>query len=344
MINNFEKSYTRDYSMLVEEAWYHALTEGIKSKLGIEIAEISTIFYMNEGVIEIWENKEVINKFITKLLETVDINSIKKILEEYVNKSKRVELIIRKRNINTTEELVNFIEDMFEIMIPWAILYLIGIDERISEEIKIITKEFREKDSFFDNCDEVIRNSLSLIYPQLKNYETTIVLSDLRTEIPNLELLKERKNNFVVIPKITEEINTLTEFARHNQDFNFQFEAFDLESNEITGQMASTGKAIGQVKIIKRKEQMIEMEEGKILVTPMTTPEFVPVMEKAAAFVTDEGGILCHAAIVAREMKKPCIIGTKVATELLNDGDLIEVDADNGIIRIIEKVGLRKSK
>ncbi len=69
----------------------------------------------------------------------------------------------------------------------------------------------------------------------------------------------------------------------------------------------------------------------------MTTPEMVPVMKRAAAFVTDEGGITCHAAIVSREMKKPCIIGTKIATKVLKDGDLVEVDANRGIVRILER-------
>ena len=68
----------------------------------------------------------------------------------------------------------------------------------------------------------------------------------------------------------------------------------------------------------------------------MTTPDFVPAMEKAAAIVTDRGGILCHAAIVSREMSKPCIIGTKIATKVLKDGDLVEVDADKGVVRKIK--------
>ena len=59
-------------------------------------------------------------------------------------------------------------------------------------------------------------------------------------------------------------------------------------------------------------------------------------MKKAGAFVTNEGGITCHAAIVAREMKKPCIIGTKIATKVLKDGDLVEVDAENGVVRVIK--------
>lgn len=77
--------------------------------------------------------------------------------------------------------------------------------------------------------------------------------------------------------------------------------------------------------------------EGEILVTGMTRPEYVPLMKKAAAIVTDEGGITCHAAIVSRELKKPCIIGTKIATQVLNDGDLVEVDAERGVVRVLER-------
>ena len=102
---------------------------------------------------------------------------------------------------------------------------------------------------------------------------------------------------------------------------------------EIKGNIASPGKVKGKVKVVITTHEMYKVKKGDILVASMTIPQFVPAMEKAAAFVTDEGGILCHAAIVSREMNKPCIIGTKIATKVLKDGDLVEVDADKGIIR-----------
>ncbi|MFA6445786.1 MAG: PEP-utilizing enzyme [Candidatus Paceibacterota bacterium] len=68
----------------------------------------------------------------------------------------------------------------------------------------------------------------------------------------------------------------------------------------------------------------------------MTRPDFLSLMNKASAFITDEGGITCHAAIVARELNKPCIIGTKIATKVLKDGDMVEVDAERGVVRIIK--------
>ena len=91
-----------------------------------------------------------------------------------------------------------------------------------------------------------------------------------------------------------------------------------------------------------------DFHKGDILVTGMTRPEFVPLMRKAWAIITDEWGITCHAAIVSRELKKPCLIWTKNATQVLKDGDLVEVDADNGIVKILssedEKISLSSEK
>lgn len=79
------------------------------------------------------------------------------------------------------------------------------------------------------------------------------------------------------------------------------------------------------------------IESGIILVTDSTVPEMLPVMSKSLAIITDMGGMLSHAAITSRELGIPCIIGTKDGTRILKDGDIIEVDANNGIVRIIKK-------
>ncbi|MDD5050170.1 MAG: PEP-utilizing enzyme [Candidatus Pacebacteria bacterium] len=104
--------------------------------------------------------------------------------------------------------------------------------------------------------------------------------------------------------------------------------------SELKGVVAYKGGIVkGKVKLINSVTQMGKLERGDILVSSMTRPEFITSMEKAGAIITDEGGTLCHAAIVARELKKPSIIGTKIATQILKDGDLVEVDTDRGIIR-----------
>jgi phosphohistidine swiveling domain-containing protein len=109
-------------------------------------------------------------------------------------------------------------------------------------------------------------------------------------------------------------------------------------NSNLEGNVAYFGNVTGKVNKIMNSDEFSKFNDGDILVTSMTRPEFVPLMKKASAIITDEGGITCHAAIISRELKIPCIIGTKIATQVLKDGDLVEVDADNGIVRILSKV------
>lgn len=106
---------------------------------------------------------------------------------------------------------------------------------------------------------------------------------------------------------------------------------------ELRGFTACLGTATGNVKIIESVEELHKIQEGDILVAVMTRPDYLPAMKKAAGFITDEGGITCHAAIVAREMQKPCIIGTKIATKILKDGDLVSVRANHGVVQVLQK-------
>ncbi len=100
----------------------------------------------------------------------------------------------------------------------------------------------------------------------------------------------------------------------------------------LKGLSASPGSATGVVKIVHDASELGKVQKGDILVTEMTNPDMVPTMERAAAIVTDAGGSTCHAAIVSREMGIPCIVGTEKATEILQEGDLITVDATAGVV------------
>lgn len=115
-------------------------------------------------------------------------------------------------------------------------------------------------------------------------------------------------------------------------------EKVEIENvEELKGTCACIGNVKGVVKIINTPEEMEKMEKGNILVAHTTFPSLVPAMKKASAIVTDDGGITCHAAIVSRELKTPCVVGTKIATQALKDGDLVEVDAERGIVRKLNK-------
>ncbi len=156
----------------------------------------------------------------------------------------------------------------------------------------------------------------------------------------DIDKLRERK----ILSVLTKDESGYQLFlGKEALKFRDQYTPIIKDMKEIKGQAASPGIVKGIVRILIGFRNIDNVQNGDVLVTTMTTPDYLPAMKKAVAFVTDEGGITCHASIVAREMKKPCIIGTKTATKILKDGDLVEVDADNGIVRILKKAETKTS-
>lgn len=100
----------------------------------------------------------------------------------------------------------------------------------------------------------------------------------------------------------------------------------------VTGITACHGVAHGPVRIVMNIASLHHFQEGDIMVVSMTGPEYVPAMKKCAAIVTDEGGITCHAAVIAREFGIPCIVGTKNATTVFKNGDVVAVDTETGVV------------
>ncbi len=120
-------------------------------------------------------------------------------------------------------------------------------------------------------------------------------------------------------------------------------EAFKIQDvKEFTGRVACQGYAQGKVSVVNVADlqslarDIKKFNKGDILVTQMTQPNMVLLCEQAAAIITDEGGMTSHAAVIAREFKIPCIVGAEIATKVLHDGDLVEVDADKGVVRKIQ--------
>jgi phosphoenolpyruvate synthase/pyruvate phosphate dikinase len=103
----------------------------------------------------------------------------------------------------------------------------------------------------------------------------------------------------------------------------------------VKGTGAYAGTVHGPARILKDISEVKKVCRGDVIICPMTWPSVIIALEKAIAFVTDEGGVLCHAAILARELKKTCVTGTKNATALFHDGDMVEVDGETGVVRKI---------
>jgi phosphoenolpyruvate synthase/pyruvate phosphate dikinase len=147
------------------------------------------------------------------------------------------------------------------------------------------------------------------------------------------EKLKKRKRAVLILEKNKVKIVT---GGRAATWFKIFTEVIEAPTVAITGRSAYPGKIKGRVRMVIYKKDLEKIKKGDILVTPMTEPDFLAYLKKAAAIITDEGGITSHAVIVARELKKPCIVGTKNATKILKNGQIIEVDANKGIVREVK--------
>lgn len=156
----------------------------------------------------------------------------------------------------------------------------------------------------------------------------------IKSQIPKRETLQYRRDNVAFVctrDGYFAETGTKVEEVRHLMMRDNKLD----EIQDIRGLSASLGRAIGTARIIKSVTEVDNVKEGDILVAVMTRPDYVSAMKKAAAIVTDEGGITSHAAIVSRELGIPCIIGTKIATQVFKDGDKLEVNANHGWVRKI---------
>ncbi len=116
-----------------------------------------------------------------------------------------------------------------------------------------------------------------------------------------------------------------------------QVQEISKNTEEIKGQTAYPGRVNGIVSTVISKDDLKNVKDGSILVSPSTTIDYVPILKKVIAIVTEEGGVLSHASVISRELHIPCVIGTKNATQVLKDGDLVEVDANSGMVKIIER-------
>lgn len=149
------------------------------------------------------------------------------------------------------------------------------------------------------------------------------------------------------LPKLTEELSlrqrsctvtgSLSEGIKvHSGEIFFPKGVQRRAKFEIRGKVACGGKAVGRAKIVDRAEDIYKVNHGDIIVAPMTSPDFMPAIRRCVAIVTNFGGITCHAAIISREFNIPCVVSTNNATEVLKDKDLVEVDADNGIVKVLQ--------
>lgn len=247
-----------------------------------------------------------LEEFETHLPETIDFE---------LNKKSKNEL---KNKYNFTDE-ITAIAELSELLIKWQ-------DQRKQYTLTFVTLRHKL-------LEEIVRR-INIDLELLRYVCGPQEIKDVLKGKLSSAILEDRKKHSVFLNEDGGVVEVLS--GNDAKEFFDEVSALDVDDiKEIKGIVASLGNARGNVKIVKSVDDIKKIESGDILVAGMTRPEHVVGMKKAGAIVTDDGGITCHAAIVSRELKKPCIIGTKISTKVLKDGMKVEVDADNGVVKIL---------
>ncbi|MFH0713471.1 MAG: PEP-utilizing enzyme [Candidatus Micrarchaeota archaeon] len=205
---------------------------------------------------------------------------------------------------------------------------------------KVVKQAYADRlfsEGLWENTDLFLRKLCAdklkqlVVPPSLAKFVNSQELETLanRGVISLEQLLKRKKGYLYLRGKLYLANNYGAILAAHG----FSYACDVSSSTSLFGEVAFNGGIVtGKVRKIFSTDQLGEFTTGEVLVSPMTVPDFLPAMKKAIAIVTDEGGITCHAAIVSRELKKPCVIGTKTATRVLKNGDEVQVDSTKGIV------------
>lgn len=308
------------------------------------------IFFYNKGITDCWATKSDRDNLGNRLcsLARKDKSYITKISNNLKSCAENVSKFINSHDAKkiSPAEYDKFWNLVYEYYLPHVSVKYI-VDYVSTEELEVILPKLEKARLLAEPIYRNIENYVMLIAKRIANgtsYTKEMVISTTKKELhsyfqnkilPDRDQLKKRYDKSCLI------FDNKDSYILSGKDID-KIEGIILSpitTNLIKGQSAYKGKVTGRVKIIlDPSDSKLRFSKGDILVTGMTRIEFLPLLKKSAGFITDSGGILSHAAISARELKKPCIIGTKNATKLLKDEDMVEVDADNGVVKILKKL------
>ena len=284
------------------------------------IKDTSEVYYNYTDFEEIPEKIfYYLNMYFSKLMNELD-KAIKLAIEVeqiYNNKKKIVSI---KRYADKLKKLYTFVS-------LGQIVGQLGIDV-CGEAVYTCLKSFREK---YDNVIYLAHNYLMEIVKEYvevkyKPYVNYLLVEEI-DNLPSIEELKKRQNGYIYYGKVYCEDKD--NFERNN---NVYLENDIDDNTELVGNIAYPGNVTGRVVLVFGEKDIKKYKENDIIVSPMTTPKFSNIISSCKAIITDEGGEVCHAAIVARELKIPCVVGCKRATKVLKDGDIVSIK-NNKIIK-----------
>lgn len=333
----FQKTFARDFCLIALEVAYRGETSSKPWIQGPSNPHLPyLLFERANGTIYVWFNKDGADwtnaSLKKRALNDPDFQQLVK--NNVLRSIAPIRPLYENPKPLPDDKFHQFVNDYTEAY-PWldAMWRLASMTDEELGARNVLVDLRKRTERLSSGSDATIRQSLEAKFPQLGALSAMISYEELtKNTIPNRNVLQQRSDNFIYIDNKLH-AGLTKEIAARQFSIRFNDEQLPAGVSQLSGISASSGKARGLVRKIMGHGDFGTILPGEILVSPMTMPDFIQEMSKAAAIVTDEGGSTSHAAITAREMNKPCIVGTIFATQILNTGDMVEVDADAGTVR-----------
>lgn len=340
------KIYSREKPLIHFCVWHESDVEGNKRFLKKNLKNTLFVIHPTGTKGEIWYPNDDYHKLIELAIKMIGkdaelrrgiINNLKNNwdkLRVYVENGKEIYSI--KEASKYYKNFVSFWSSINCVL--FEVPGLPGIDPGFSKDILSI-RSIAEK--YTDEMGFKLTRFFEKRFPQFAHLSHFITMPEMeriskRVDIHFQDELEERaKRGCFIFNGTVRAIKEMNSFLKKRNIILEKINTSDVK--HFSGSIAYPGLVSGVAKVILGKKDLSKIKEGDILIASMTAPDYISAMKKSAAIVTDEGGITCHAAIVARELKKPCIIGTKIATKVLKDDMILEVDADKGVVKIIKQ-------
>lgn len=328
---DFSKHCTRDISLLSCSIFGETYAKTLKEKFGSKFS--ATLWVIKDNQINFYRSEKEHNNFMQKSGELCkNPKYAQNLATKLIQMTDWFNLFL-KQNKNLANLVKNnkiFFDNYREFFayhqaVNWAGNYLSELDPKIKETKKIKLQIKKLHDAYKYN---------ELVVPNLEKYFRKLKINNLlhdeidknvknniKTKLKNRGLLFIKNKRIIFSQKEAEQLEDL---IKKKKEISYK------KVKKIKGTSASSGIFTGKVRVILNLNQLKNCQPNEVLVTTMTRPQFNKYIRQVGAIVTDEGGMLCHAAILSREFGIPCIIGTKIATTVLRNGDPVRVDANKG--------------
>lgn len=276
------------------------------------------------------KNNYVHNNYINANKWLVEIKSV---FLSRINIKERINQILKtpKKSLTEKNKLIQYLKP------PKKLKVLLEISEDFTH-----WQDERKKQTYWSThygslLLEEIGRRFGFTLREMKYHFPTEVMALFKKPLISKREIRGRLKKCLWYQKGENQYEVITEGSARST-YHQIFEKKSLKAvNDFRGLSACRGVARGPVRILKSATEVRKLKEGDVLVAVMTRPDYIMGIKKAAAIVTNEGGVTCHAAIVSRELNIPCVIATKIATEVLHDGDIVEVNGNHGVVTVIER-------